>query len=560
MPFIGEQHLHHAPGVMSENPYEGLDDIYLPDGSSTNAYTGLDRLIAIRTGTNPINGTGGFYGLNNDTYDPREPTSPFPSPPMVEKISILQARLDHYTRSAPGQNWRVVALANEVFGCNGWSSQIIKMKIDSMVIDPETKLSNVRSSATVRITLNDGMFHEANGFGQIKNSKSRGVALQKCQKEAVTNAIKRAWMTISHILDLMPQNLSNTFPTRKQNNFSESTDKISRDSGPDIETIKASEESIIEANGQHDIKPKDLLTKYSSVDSNDHYQQTTLYRPPTTSTFNFNSEIQLPLLPTSQNSGYAPIQGPPIIYNTVQSVVNSPENSYQSNNLKADFTNDVAHYLEIENVDTIGPKEDSHHAILNNNLQQPIKNDEETNNDINTIHGPILQSFQPIDCLESIDSDYEEHIGIRPVLDEEINISFSQTGEMIIIREHDRLAAVAETATGKDDNIQGYSERAILDEEVTVSFPQQGDPIVTKEYERQATLSQNDDQDFVFYDGESEFHEGENEFYDDDKKFLNDEDEFCNNDVEFCDDENKFCDDNNELRGVDLISLEDTYC
>ncbi|CAG03385.1 unnamed protein product, partial [Tetraodon nigroviridis] len=61
---------------------------------------------------------------------------------------------------------RVVSLANEMFGYNGWSHSITQQ--------------------------NDGAFHEDVGYGVSEGLKSKALSLEKARKEAVTDGMKRA--------------------------------------------------------------------------------------------------------------------------------------------------------------------------------------------------------------------------------------------------------------------------------------------------------------------------------------------------------------------------------
>jgi DNA repair and recombination protein RAD52 len=95
-----------------------------------------------------------------------------------------------------------VNLANEVFGFNGWSSQIISLTTD--FVRPLLSILELQSdsfpshlvaffqcdelspgrytvgiTAIVRITLRDGTFHEDTGYGHGENQKGKGVALDK---------------------------------------------------------------------------------------------------------------------------------------------------------------------------------------------------------------------------------------------------------------------------------------------------------------------------------------------------------------------------------------------
>ncbi|XP_077371803.1 DNA repair protein RAD52 homolog isoform X2 [Festucalex cinctus] len=61
---------------------------------------------------------------------------------------------------------RVISLANEMFGYNGWSHSISQQ--------------------------NDGAFHEDVGYGVSEGLKSKALSLEKARKEAVTDGMKRA--------------------------------------------------------------------------------------------------------------------------------------------------------------------------------------------------------------------------------------------------------------------------------------------------------------------------------------------------------------------------------
>ncbi|KZS98197.1 hypothetical protein SISNIDRAFT_448364 [Sistotremastrum niveocremeum HHB9708] len=131
------------------------------------------------------------------------------------KIATLQAKLDmklgpEYisTRPGPGggpklsyvEGWKVINLANEVFGFNGWSSTVVNLSVDFIDGTEETKRYSVGVSAIVRVTLRDGVFHEDVGYGLLENSKSKGAALDKCRKEAITDALKRTLRTFGNVL------------------------------------------------------------------------------------------------------------------------------------------------------------------------------------------------------------------------------------------------------------------------------------------------------------------------------------------------------------------------
>jgi DNA repair and recombination protein RAD52 len=90
-------------------------------------------------------------------------------------------------RPAPGggpkltyvEGWKIIGLANEVFGYNGWCSTVTKIETDFVDMDPETRRYNIGVTAIVKVTLKDGTCHEDVGYGTGENMKSKGAALDK---------------------------------------------------------------------------------------------------------------------------------------------------------------------------------------------------------------------------------------------------------------------------------------------------------------------------------------------------------------------------------------------
>jgi recombination DNA repair RAD52 pathway protein len=87
------------------------------------------------------------------------------------------------------EGWKAIEIANDAFGPNGWSCEIIDLCTDfcESVNDKWT----IGVSALVRVTLKDGCFHEDLGFGSAENMKGKHNAMEKAKKEAVTDARKR---------------------------------------------------------------------------------------------------------------------------------------------------------------------------------------------------------------------------------------------------------------------------------------------------------------------------------------------------------------------------------
>ncbi|KAH9936018.1 hypothetical protein B0H21DRAFT_825553 [Amylocystis lapponica] len=141
-----------------------------------------------------------FMGMSEDTAD---------------RLAALQAKLNKKLgpefisqRPGPGggpkltyaEGWRIINLANEVFGFNGWSSTVVSLTTDFIDQNEESKRFTVGVTAIIRITLRDGAFHEDIGYGMLENSKSKGAALDKCKKEAVTDGVKRALRNFGNLL------------------------------------------------------------------------------------------------------------------------------------------------------------------------------------------------------------------------------------------------------------------------------------------------------------------------------------------------------------------------
>ncbi|KAI6044024.1 hypothetical protein EDC04DRAFT_2646791 [Pisolithus marmoratus] len=142
---------------------------------------------------------------------------PFADPPKetATKIATLQAKLNkklgpEFVSQRPGpgggpkltyaEGWKIINLANEVFGFNGWSSSVVNITTDFIDYSEESRRFNVGVTAIVRVTLKDGVYHEDVGYGMLENSKSKAAALDKCKKEAITDALKRTLRNFGNLL------------------------------------------------------------------------------------------------------------------------------------------------------------------------------------------------------------------------------------------------------------------------------------------------------------------------------------------------------------------------
>lgn len=88
------------------------------------------------------------------------------------------------------EGWTAINLANQIFGFNGWSSEIKSTTLDYEDIS-DNKFS-LGISCIVRVTLKDGTHREDVGFGSSENQRNKSMAYEKARKEAATDALKRA--------------------------------------------------------------------------------------------------------------------------------------------------------------------------------------------------------------------------------------------------------------------------------------------------------------------------------------------------------------------------------
>nr|KAF6370284.1 RAD52-like protein, DNA repair protein [Myotis myotis] len=93
---------------------------------------------------------------------------------------------------------RVINLANEMFGYNGWAHSITQQNVD--FVDFNNGKFYVGVCAFVRVQLKDGSYHEDVGYGVSEGLKSKALSLEKARKEAVTDGLKRALRSFGNAL------------------------------------------------------------------------------------------------------------------------------------------------------------------------------------------------------------------------------------------------------------------------------------------------------------------------------------------------------------------------
>ncbi|XP_048191222.1 DNA repair protein RAD52 homolog isoform X2 [Perognathus longimembris pacificus] len=93
---------------------------------------------------------------------------------------------------------RVISLANEMFGYNGWAHSVTQQNVD--FVDLNNGKFYVGVCAFVKVQLKDGAYHEDVGYGVSEGLKSKALALEKARKEAVTDGLKRALRSFGNAL------------------------------------------------------------------------------------------------------------------------------------------------------------------------------------------------------------------------------------------------------------------------------------------------------------------------------------------------------------------------
>ncbi|XP_069619055.1 DNA repair protein RAD52 homolog [Ranitomeya imitator] len=93
---------------------------------------------------------------------------------------------------------KVISLANEMFGYNGWSHSVTQQNVD--FVDLSNGRFYVGVCAFVKVQLKDGSYHEDVGYGVSEGLKSKALSLEKARKEAVTDGLKRALKCFGNVL------------------------------------------------------------------------------------------------------------------------------------------------------------------------------------------------------------------------------------------------------------------------------------------------------------------------------------------------------------------------
>ncbi|XP_019566832.2 DNA repair protein RAD52 homolog isoform X1 [Rhinolophus sinicus] len=171
---------------------------------------------------------------------------------------------------------RVINLANEMFGYNGWAHSITQQNVD--FVDLNNGKFYVGVCAFVRVQLKDGSYHEDVGYGVSEGLKSKALSLEKARKEAVTDGLKRALRSFGNAL-------GNCILDK---DYLRSLNKLPRQLPLEVDLTKAK---------RQDFEPSVEQARYSS------YRQNVAQGPPKP------QEVTSPCRPSHSDDAHIVIQG-----------------------------------------------------------------------------------------------------------------------------------------------------------------------------------------------------------------------------------------------------------
>ncbi|NWU44246.1 RAD52 protein, partial [Hylia prasina] len=122
---------------------------------------------------------------------------------------------------------KVISLANEMFGFNGWAHSVTQQNVD--FVDLHNGRFYVGVCAFVKVQLKDGSYHEDVGYGVSEGLKSKALSLEKARKEAVTDGLKRA-------LKCFGNALGNCILDKE---YLRAVNKLPRQVPPELDLVKA---------------------------------------------------------------------------------------------------------------------------------------------------------------------------------------------------------------------------------------------------------------------------------------------------------------------------------
>ncbi|SMN18694.1 similar to Saccharomyces cerevisiae YDL059C RAD59 Protein involved in the repair of double-strand breaks in DNA during vegetative growth via recombination and single-strand annealing [Maudiozyma saulgeensis] len=144
----------------------------------------------------------------------------------VQRIGILESKIEAFTYQIFRSNkygkhnlskvipkFKLVEFANEAFGHDGWSIDVLDVQItestitpnqstenfEMMLTDDEHIMHNVIAEAKVKVTLKDGTNTQVGGIGRAV-LPSKAMSFAKAKKEAISDALKKAILGFENII------------------------------------------------------------------------------------------------------------------------------------------------------------------------------------------------------------------------------------------------------------------------------------------------------------------------------------------------------------------------
>lgn len=100
------------------------------------------------------------------------------------------------------KGYRLISLANEIFGFNGWSIALRSRVADFIECGLDGTWS-IGINVVIRVNLSErhgSVFCKDIGYGTAERMRDRGSAIEKASKEAATDSIKRALRQFGEVL------------------------------------------------------------------------------------------------------------------------------------------------------------------------------------------------------------------------------------------------------------------------------------------------------------------------------------------------------------------------
>ena len=174
------------------------------------------------------------------------------------------------------EGFRVINLANEIFGFNNWYHSVTSLTTD--FIDYKDGKYYVGVTAIVKVQIKDGAFHEDVGYGASDGMRSKASSLEKAKKSAVTDGVKRALKSFGNVLGNCLNDKSYVQFLAKQRKMPEQYDPSDTLNNFSISMIQCKDLSK-NSMARHPISPHqlvggenflDVLTPNSASNESDH--------------------------------------------------------------------------------------------------------------------------------------------------------------------------------------------------------------------------------------------------------------------------------------------------